>query len=187
MAITHKGKVLTPRQQAALVRERAGWTKEQYKREYNNLRNRVKSYERLTGEKNINVADLLARDVSRRYFAKQGAEAYTPTNLYYAVQHAPNVSSSRNKRISNESYARFTTALEAAAMRQYEGILYRSKYSKEIQRIIRKRKKKGDYSATQLNQLLRKYADKLDEERRAAAAYNKHEPDPRKKKDWTSA
>lgn len=131
MAIQKGGVTLTARQQKRYVQELTGWSTEQYNKEYDKLRNRVRAYERATGapKGRYNVADLLARNARGEYFAKREGREYTPTNLYSAVQAAPSISSGRE--LSEAQTARITGAAREALNKQYAGFLKHSIYGGE--------------------------------------------------------
>ena len=172
MAISRGGVKMTSRQQAAYVRELTGWTREEYNRKYDVLRNRVRAYERGSGLQrgSINVADLLARDARSRAYAKYYGEAYTPTALYAAVQAAPATSSGR--RLSARQRAAISDAQEERAYNEMGGIIRHSKYSAEIAAEVERLKGLGAYSGRVFYALVRSYARRMDRERREIALYN---------------
>ena len=133
MAIKIDGKALSARAQAKKVREWTGWTPQEYKRQYNILRNRVVNYERATGAAagSINVADLLARNARGQYYARTVYKTkYTPTELWRAVQQAP--ASSTARATSAVGYIRAMRAGYDRVERQFKGVIQNSKYAEII-------------------------------------------------------
>lgn len=173
MAIKSKGKTLTARQQAAKVREWAGWTREQYQKEYDKLRNRVRAYEKATGtpKGKLNVADILARDVRGRYFSRYYGEEYTPSNLYRAIQAAPSISS--GKALKQAQAERIQARALEAINKQYAGFLKNSIFAQaareEFDRL-------GAGSAYEYSRILKKYAELSLTSKQAIAESNKQLP-----------
>lgn len=172
MAIIRDGKPMTARQQAEYVRSLTGWTREEYNRQYDVLRNRARAYERGAGLARgaVNVADLLARNARAQFYSRYYGEEYKPTGLYAAVQAAPAISSGR--KLSQAQRARITDAQEARALREMGGIINNSKYSAEIAAEVERLKELGAYSGRVLYFLARKYARQLDRDRAEIRSYN---------------
>lgn len=126
MAIQHKKKTLTARQQAAKVREWTGWSVQQYQKEYDKLRNRVRNYERINGYKSgtINAADLLARNARAQFYAPRYGEQAKATQLYQAVMST--TSQSTGKKISAKTAAKARVAALNAISERYHGLLEKS-------------------------------------------------------------
>lgn len=143
MAIKKGGKTLTARQQKAYVQSLTGWSTEEYNKQYDKLRNRVRAYERATGAKkgSINVADLLARNERGKYFARREGRDYEATSLYKAVQSAPSISSGR--KLSERQEQQIRSAARARLNEQYLGFLANSIYGGEaFIKVVEKEEKK---------------------------------------------
>ena len=164
MAIRFGKRTLTAREQAAKVREWAGWSKEEYRKQRDILYNRARAYEKATGIKKgtINVPDLLAREVRRQYFARYYGEDSQPTHLYQAVMQAPAQSSGR--AVSRAAASRVRQTAEAALRRQFRGLLRNSKYAADIQREYDNLVISGEYTVAKFEDLLRLYGQILNEE-----------------------
>lgn len=177
MAIMREGKPMTARQQAAYVRSLTGWTREEYNKQYDILRNRARAYERGAGlaRGTVNVSDLLARNARAQFYSRYYGEEYKPTGLHAAVQAAPAVSSGR--KLTQTQRARIIDAQEARAYREMGGIINNSKYSEAIAAEVARLKELGAYSGRVLYLLARKYARQLDRERAEIRAYNKNVKD----------
>lgn len=120
MAIMRNGRPLTPREQKAYVMRVAGWTTQQYNKEYDKLRNRARNYERANGlaKGSINVADMLARSQSRvAYGDKQ-------TTLYRAV--SATTSSSTGARLTARQIQRAQANAEKYISDRYGNVLAKS-------------------------------------------------------------
>ena len=127
MAITNKtGQTLTARQQKAQVLKWTGWTSEQYNKEYDKLRNRVRNYERANGYErgSINVADVLAREARVRHYAPRFGETAQSTQLYMAV--SATTSQSTGKALTASGRTNSQTAAIAAISGRYHGLLEKS-------------------------------------------------------------
>lgn len=172
MAIKVRGKVLSAREQARAVREWTGWTREQYQKQYDILRNRTRAFERATGRKkgSINVADILARDARSRYFARFYGEQYRPTNLYTAIQAAP--ASSTGRTLSTATAARVEAAAVEATRRQFRGFLEKSKYAAAAERMAERLRKAGTFTAAKYERILSTYGDISTTAREAGEASN---------------
>ena len=172
MAIKRDGKPMTARQQAAYVRSLTGWTREEYNKQYDILRNRARAYERGSGlaRGTVNVSDLLARNARAQFYSRYYGETYKPTGIYAAVQSAPSVSS--GKKLTRAQRARIIDAQEARAYAEMGGIINNSKYSEAIAAEVARLKELGAYSGRVLYLLARKYARQLDREREEVRAYN---------------
>lgn len=169
MAIKHSGKTLTRREQAQYVRELAGWTREEYNKEYDKLRNRVRTYEKATGlEKgSINVADLLAREVRSDIFDQRFEKKHKPTLLWNAIQSTPARSS--GAPLSKTLEMRLRRVEFSRIREQFGGVIYRSKYSDEI---AAWRKSHSRATPAQFLAFVEGKARALDQERAEVAAYN---------------
>lgn len=179
MAIKSGEKKLTARQQAAKVREWTGWTREQYNKQYDILRNRVRAYERATGKTkgSINVADLLAREERRKYFnARIGGEGQKQSFLYQAVMTAPSTSSGR--ALSRASSERLQAAGFDYLFKRYEGILERSRIGQDIMLEFSISESLGNGTPAELERIIEKHLREFDAERRNIAAFNRGNPDP---------
>lgn len=189
MAIKRRGVALSARAQAAEVRKLTGWSREQYQREYDKLRNRVRAYERVTGAKAagakpINVADLLARDARARWAERFYGEKYTPSNLYASVSAAPSVSSGRE--VSEKAKERILNAAEARIYNQFSGIIFNSKYSEVILSQFERLEASPNYTPAQKLALVEQYARAMENERKNTAALNANIADPFQKSRFSS-
>lgn len=157
MAIRFGDRTLNAREQAAKVREWAGWSKEEYRKQRDILYNRARAYEKATGMKKgtTNVPDLLAREVRRRYFARYYGEDSQPTNLYQAVMQAPAQSSGRS--VSERQRERIENEAEKYIRRQYRGLLNNSVYSEAIQREYNNLKASGNFTVAKFEEILKQY------------------------------
>lgn len=169
MAIQRGKKTLNAREQAAQVRKWAGWTKEQYNKEYDKLRNRVRNYERANGyEKgSINVADLLAKEVRNRHYAPRYGEQPRSTQLYMAVN--ATTSASTGRALTSRATKLSQTAAIAAIEGRYYGLLSKSQLVKD--RVKWLKENIPDYTAKQLEQAILEAAHEsnaVGEARRAA-------------------
>lgn len=178
MAITRKGRKLTPREQSAEVRKLAGWDTKTYQKEYDKLRNRARAYERATGREkgSINVADLLARDVRRRWAAQYYGEKYKPTELYYAVSSAPSISS--GKQVSKQAMRRINVQELRSVSNQFKGVIQNSKYANQIRAEAEDLSRQGKLTASAYREIAEKYARALQEERENAQRLNASISDP---------
>lgn len=172
MAIKVRGKVLSAREQARAVREWTGWTREEYQKQYDLLRNRTRAFERATGRErgSINVADILARDARSRYFARFYGEQYRPTNLYTAIQAAP--ASSTGRTLSATTSARVEASALEATRRQFRGFLEKSKFAAAAERMADRLRKAGTFTAAKYEEILRRYAKLSTAAREAGEAAN---------------
>lgn len=95
------GEVLTPKKVKAEIQAIKGWTTQQYQREYDKFRNKVRNYETLSGvEKGkYNVQDLFYEKTKaeKRYGAN-----YRPSTLLAAINRTSSTSTGRVKRIGDE-------------------------------------------------------------------------------------
>ena len=134
MAIRFKGKELSAREQAAKVREWTGWTKDEYRRRRDVLYNRARTYEKAVGlpRGSIDVAEELAKDARRQYFAKYYGEEYKPTNLFAAISATP--ASSSGRPLSEEKKEKIEKIALKGIENQYRGLLNNSIYSADIRR-----------------------------------------------------
>lgn len=174
MAIKHSGRTLTAREQKAKVMEWTGWTSEQYQREYDILRNKVRAFERVRGEKlSTPVADILARDARARWWAEWSGEKYTPSAQYAAVAAAPSISTGRAP--SKAATARITAAGIAAVERQYAGLISRSMFSERLQAEI-ERAKAGNISLAELDATARHLGEMSNLNARSVRGWNKAAP-----------
>lgn len=176
MAIKSNGRALTAREQAAKVREWTGWTRAQYQKQYDILRNRTRAFERATGRErgSINVADVLARDARSRYFARYYGERYNPTNLYQAITAAPSTSSGR--AISETTRARVEAAAVEATRRQFAGFLQNSMFAAPAERMADRLRSAGTFTAAKYERILRRYAQLSTAAREAGEASNVARP-----------
>lgn len=178
MAIKSGGKPLTAREQAKKVREWTGWTREQYNKQYDILRNKVRAYEKATGAKkgSINVSDILARDARARFFAKRYGEPYQPTAEYEAIQKASSVSSGRKP--SQRSVERITQAAYDRVNKQFAGVIFKSKYGIDFNMEVEALRAKGQLTPQKYLELAEKYARMLGAEKEQVKKFNEASPDP---------
>lgn len=183
MAIKRGGKTLTAREQAEEVRKLTGWTRQEYQKQYDVLRNRVRAYERGTGvteqDKRINVADLLASNAKRMFYSKYYGEEYKPTALYKAVMQAPSISS--GKKISSKAQARIEQAAETRIEDQFGGFIKNSKFSDDIKREVEELRKIGNYTPQEHLKIIEKYLKEFENERKNVEEYNASLDDPFKR------
>lgn len=186
MPIQRGVRTLTNRERAAEIRRLTGWTKEEYNRRYDVLRNRARNYEKATGLEpgSIDVGDLLYRNQRRVAMSKRYGEEYKPTALYAAISATP--AGSTGRQISQRGIQRVEAAEEARGNIQFSGILYNSKFSIELQKIKADMVETGTYDPIQFNKILEEYARRLDQERKNAAAFNKNTRDPFDYINWHS-
>ena len=177
MAIRHGDKELTPKEQKTQVLKWTGWTTEQYNKEYDKLRNRVRAFERATGKAKgeINVADLLAKDARSQYYARYYGKAYTPTNLYQEVSATPSISS--GKQLSRKTAERVRATAKTRLSNQFHGLLNNSKYSQQIQQEVQSMGGLENISPADYEKLLRKYGRLSTADRQAAEEYNRNRRD----------
>lgn len=183
MAIKRGGRTLTAREQAEEVRRLTGWTRQEYQKQYDVLRNRVRAYERGTGvtaeDKRINVADLLASNAKRMFFAKYYGEEYKPTALYKAVMQAPSISS--GKKLSSKAEARIEQAAETRIEDQFGGFIKNSKFADDIKKEIKELRESGNYTPQEHLKIIEKYLKELDNQRKNIEEYNAKLDDPFKR------
>lgn len=178
MAIRRGGKTLTPRQQAAYVREITGWTREQYKHERDLLYNRARNYERISGLKRgtINVSDLLARRERGKQYARQTGQEWKPTAQLESIMSAPASS------VGRAPTARARSIVDNALMRQAEremgGVIHRSKYSAAFDSEISALRDRGELTGRTYYETAAKCARELDAERKNVARVNSGIMDP---------
>lgn len=115
-----------------------GWTTEQYNKEYDKLRNRVRSYEKLQGTHVQPVNELL---YLRERSKKKYGGAYRPSALLESIEAAPSVSSgtSAEKLRASNAVGRQVDVLE----RQFAGFAKKSKAAAELLREARETIKSG--------------------------------------------
>lgn len=178
MAIRRNGRALSPREQAKYVREITGWTPAAYKRHRDVLYNRVRNYERATGQPagTYNVSDLLARDERAKYYAAKAGQQYQPTGVMQAILSAP--ATSVGRKLTAAAKQRVDDAQYALADRRMGGIIKNSKYSAAFAADIAALRARGELTGTTYYETAEKYARMLDDERRAAAATNANIVDP---------
>lgn len=178
MAIKSGGKVLSARAQAAKVREWSGWSRKEYQKQYDILRNKTRAYERATGAArgSINVADLLAREVRGRYYSKFYGEEYKSTAQFEAIQAAPSTSSGR--ALSVAATERVQTAAYNSVERQFAGVIGKSKYADDISREVADARDNGTLTPQKYRDIVEKYARALGTEKAEIAKMNKANPDP---------
>lgn len=178
MAIRRNGRELSPREQAKYVRDITGWTPAEYKRQRDLLYNRVRNYERATGEAKgaYNVSDLLARRERGRFYARQTGQRYDPPAILQAIESAP--ATSVGRALSDTAKRRIDAAQYALADRQMGGIINKSKYSAQFAAEIAALRTKGELTGGKYYETAEKYARMFDDERRAAAATNANIVDP---------
>lgn len=111
------GEVLTPKKVKAEIQAIKGWTTQQYQREYDKFRNKVRNYETLSGvEKGkYKVQDLFYEKTKaeKRYGAN-----YRPSNLLAAINRTSSSSPGRIKRFGEE----LTGISKKAQARELESI-----------------------------------------------------------------
>ena len=186
MAI-QRGKVkLSATEQKSLVMREAGWSSKQYQREYDKLRNRARNYERATGLKRgeINVADLLARDVHYRHVARQNGYEYKPTELYSAISRT--TSASPGRPLSETVRTRIERVEFSRIERQFRGVIENSIYSDRIRASVERAKRTGEYSVSWYRDLVEGYAELLGGSKKALLVINKGIEDRSKKIEWDS-
>ncbi len=122
MAIQYKGRTLTRNQQAAQVREWAGWNRDEYKRAYNILRHQVINYENINGlpRGTYNPADILAREQRRQYYERRGI-ASDPSPIFVAISTAvkTGTGSKKPRGISTKRIAAIRAAREVSIQKGY--------------------------------------------------------------------
>lgn len=178
MAIRRNGRTLTPREQAAYVREITGWTDKEYKRRRDILYNRVRNYERATGKPKgtYNVSDILAREARRRHYAGATGQRYEPSSLYAAIFAAP--ATSVGRKLTDAAKQRVDRAQYDLADRLMGGVINKSKYSAQFAADIAAMRDAGTLTGQKYYETAEKYARKLEEERTAVAATNANIVDP---------
>lgn len=186
MPIQRGGRTLTNRERAAEIRRLTGWTKEEYNRRYDVLRNRARNYEKATGAErgSINVGDLLYRDVRSRAMAQRYGDKYRPSALYEAVSAGP--ASSTGRRISQAGIARVAKAEQTRGIRQFSGILYNSKYSERLLQLQQELILSGTYNPIEFAKILEEYARQLGREKENISAFNRNVRDPFDYINWHS-
>ena len=175
MAIIRRGKRLSAREQKAQTMAWTGWSSDQYQREYDRLRNRARNYERVTGAARIDVADVLAREARRRYYAERGADIQ-PTALYRAIMSAP--SSSTGRPVSNAATRRIDAARGAQARVEFRGVIDKSKYKDRIAEDVAALVAAGTPEGEALYTAARLAADDLEAERNNVSLVNMGIDDP---------
>ena len=186
MAIKSGGVRLTPREQKAKVLGWTGWSKKEYERQYDRLRNRVRNFERANGlEKgSINAANLLARHAREEYFAKRQGREVNNTTLWTAVNET--TSASTGAKLSARTTAKIQTAGLASLDARFAGIREKSMFAEEIQAELEALKKNGEYTFANVQAVYDKYARKLGEARESVGAFNEKVSDPFKRIEWKS-
>lgn len=178
MAIRRNGRALSPREQAKYVREITGWTPAEYKRHRDVLYNRVRNYERATGQPagTYNVSDLLARDAREKYYAARAGQEYQPTGLVQAILSAP--ATSVGRKLTSAAKQRVDDAQYQLADRLMGGVINNSKYSAQFAAEIADLRAAGTLTGQAYYETAERYAKKLEEERNAVAATNANIVDP---------
>ena len=178
MAIRRNGRTMTPREQAAYVREITGWTPAEYKRQRDILYNRTRNHERAIGKPKgtYNVSDLLARRERGKYYARRTGQEYVPSALLQAIESAP--ASSSGRELTDAAKQRIDRAQYDLADRLMGGVINKSKYSAQFAAEIADLRDKGELTGEKYYQTAEKYARKLEEERKAIAAANANIVDP---------
>ena len=101
MAIKRMGKTLSAREQKKQVMEWTGWTSEEYQRQYDILRNRVRAYQKITGsERKRNVADILAREARRRFYSAGRSTPLARSGEAEIIFSTPSISSGKRGRVA---------------------------------------------------------------------------------------
>lgn len=178
MAIRRNGRELSPREQAKYVRDITGWTAAEYKRQRDVLYNRVRNYERATGQPKgtYNVSDLLARRERGKYYASAAGQKYQPTALMQAIENAP--ATSVGRKLTGAAKQRVDKAQYDLADRLMGGIISSSKYSAQFSADIASLRESGELTGLKYYETAEKYARKLEEERNAVSATNANIVDP---------
>lgn len=178
MAIRRNGRALSPREQAKYVREITGWTPAEYKRHRDVLYNRVRNYERATGQPagTYNVSDLLARDERAKYYAAKAGQQYQPSGIMQAILSAP--ATSVGRKLSAAAKQRVDDAQYRLADRLMGGVINNSKYSAQFAAEIDTLRAKGELTGEKYYKTAERYAKKIEEERNAVAAANANIIDP---------
>ena len=178
MSIRRDGRALTPREQAAYVREITGWTPAEYKRQRDILYNRTRNYERAIGKPKgtYNVSDLLARRERGEYYARKAGQKYQPTALLQAIENAP--ASSSGRALTDAAKQRIDTAQYDLADSLMGGIINKSKYSAQFAAEIAAMRAKGELTGKKYYDTAERYARKIGEERNAVVATNANIVDP---------
>ena len=124
------GEILTPKQVKAEIQAMKGWTTEQYNREYDKFRNKVRNYETLSGvEKGkYKVQELFYEKTKaeKRYGANYG-----PSNLLAAINRTSSSSPGRVKRFGDKltGISKKAQAREVDAIKERFSDLLKSNYN----------------------------------------------------------
>lgn len=185
MAIMHKGRKLSAREQAAYVRSRTGWTREEYQKKYDVLRNKVRAYEKAIGAKTKqNVSDLLARTALKESFAARSGQKPQYTARERAILSASSTSSGGAP--SRSTVARIRQAESVEVRTQFRGVIENSKYKEDIARDLALERRQGTLTPARYRDIVEGYARKLGEEKANIAAMNRDISDPFKRIEWDS-
>ena len=124
------GEVLTTRQIKQAVMKANGWTSEEYQKQYDILRNRVRNYEQTTGQAlggKIKVNELLYQTSKAQ---KRYGGAYKPSSLVRGIMATPSagtgvvqrkgLSRTAFKRVEGEVLGKFTAFVNASRSRNGE-------------------------------------------------------------------
>lgn len=131
-----KNKTLSAKEIKARTMKATGWTSEQYQREYDKLRNKVRNYERAVGEsKKIAVNELLYTTQASQ--KKYGA-AYKPSRLVRAILATPSTGTGVVQRQGVS--ARTEKRLERQIMGEFAGFTSKTTEGARIKELYERQK-----------------------------------------------
>ena len=183
-----KKTILSARARAAKTREYLGGiSREEYNKRYDVLRLRVRAFEKGAGlaRGSLNAAEILYKEARNKFFFEYyggTAANYKPTVDYEAIIQAP----ATTKTLSEEQKEEIEQASFARVDRQFYGVVYRSKFSADIQREFEAAQVDGTLTPRKYEQIVRKHADALEAERRQIRQFNRSTPDPSRERRFQS-
>lgn len=151
-----KNKTLTAKEIKERTLKATGWTSEQYQREYDKLRNKVRNYERAVGEsKKIAVNELLYTTQASQ---KKYGEAYKPSRLVRAILATPSTGTGVVQRQGVS--ARTQRTLERQIMGEFAGFTSKTTEGARIKELYERQK--GGQLAGEIAMLREKLSQALE-------------------------
>ena len=187
MAIKRMGKTLSAREQKKQVMEWTGWTSEEYQRQYDILRNRVRAYQKITGsERKRNVADILAREARRRFYSAGRSTPLARSGEAEIIFSTPSISSGKRGRVAAPTSERINIENFADIDARFHGFITKSKFAADIAAEVEELKKNDNYTSGRFRDIVMKHIDIADEERALIVEDNKASRDMASRKFWHS-
>lgn len=151
---------LSDREVKAYIMEQRGWTSEQYSKEYDKLRNRVKNYEAFQRAHGVSPKTQSARDIlykETKAMARHGAD-YKPTEQLQRLKSFPSYSTGKafKKVLASEAKnVRLAAQYKEAVLKRFDRFISQNPMAKKISEEIS--------DPVKMEQALTDFANKLHE------------------------